>query len=25
MKPQFTLSRAEWQTCHRTVGKYSRR
>ena len=25
MKPQFTLARAEWQTCHRTVGKYSRR
>jgi len=24
-KPQFTLPRTEWQTCHRTLGKYSRR
>jgi phage repressor protein C with HTH and peptisase S24 domain len=25
MKAQFTLSRSEWQLCHRTLGKYSRR
>lgn len=24
-KRRFTLSRKEWQTCHRVVGKYSRR
>ena len=24
-KAQLTLSRAEWQTCHRTLGKFSRR
>jgi phage repressor protein C with HTH and peptisase S24 domain len=24
-KKHFTLSRKEWQTCHRVVGKYSRR
>lgn len=24
-KRKFTLSRKEWQTCHRVVGKYSRR
>ena len=25
MKAQFTLARSDWQLCHRTLGKYSRR
>ena len=25
MKAQFTLGKSEWPTCHRTLGKYSRR